>query len=311
MSGDAEQAARRAAQPGGLDGLRHLTETIAAMETLRTEIIGDLRRGPSASWDEIGRACGMTRQGATRRWSSALHASSFGQAAGAYQRGRPEYPESAVEWLVPRTARHVLDLGAGTGKLTRLLATVGASIKVTAVEPSEQMREQLAATVPGARVLAGSAESIPLDDASVDAVVVGHAWHWFDPDRAVPEAARVLKPGGTLALAWNMRDETTGWAAELGALMHQHSRQAINPEPDIGGPFGPPQRTAIRWSRPMTRGEIRDMVASRSYVITLPAAERDRLLAGIDEFLREHPRLRGREEIDLPYITHCTRVRRP
>lgn len=309
MEGQAEKAARQVAGPGGLDGLRQLTETISAMEKLRTQIIGDLRRGPSASWEEIGHACGMTRQGATRRWSSAVHAASFGKAADAYQRGRPEYPESAVEWLVPRRARRVLDLGAGTGKLTRPLADAG--LKVTAVEPSERMRDQLTDAVPGARVLAGSAENIPLEDGSVDAVVVGQAWHWFDPARAVPETARVLAPGGTLALAWNIRDESVPWVAALGALMHQHSEQVIDTRPDIGGPFGPPERTEIRWTRSMTRAEVHDMVASRSYVITLPDDERDRLLAEVDDFLREHPSLAGRDEIELPYVTYCTRVRRP
>lgn len=171
----ARQAARQVAGDGGLDGLARLTAAIAAMETGRAAIIGDLRRGPSASWEEIGAACGMTRQGATRRWSRLVQASSFGAAASQYQRGRPEYPWSAVEWLVPRRARRVLDLGAGTGKLTRSLASAG--LAVTAVEPSRGMREQLEAAVPGAVVLAGTAEKIPLADASVDAVVVAHAWH--------------------------------------------------------------------------------------------------------------------------------------
>ena len=115
----AKGTAEQVAGDGWLDGLARLTAAIAAMETRRAELIGELRRGPSASWEEIGAACGMTRQGATRRWSHRVQASSFGTAADQYQRGRPEYPQSAVEWLVPRRARSVLDLGAGTGKLTR------------------------------------------------------------------------------------------------------------------------------------------------------------------------------------------------
>lgn len=303
----AEQTARQVAAAGGVTALGRLTETISAMEKLRTQIIGDLRRGPSASWEEIGQACGMTRQGATRRWSAAAHAASFGEAAGAYRRGRPDYPESAVEWLVPRRARRVLDLGAGTGKLTRPLADAG--LRVTAVEPSQEMRAQLRDAVPGATVLGGSAERIPLDDASVDAVVVGHAWHWFDPALAVPEVARVLAPGGTLGLVWNIRDESVPWVAALGALMHQRTGQVIDTRPDIGAPFGQPERTEVRWSRPMTRAAIRDMVASRSYVITLPADERDQLLADVDDFLREDPGLTGADEVSFPYVTCCTRVR--
>lgn len=268
MTSPAEETARQTAGDGELAGLRRLTETIDAR---------------------------------------LVHSSSFGQAADAYRRGRPEYPEPAVEWLVPRRAKHVLDLGAGTGKLTRPL--IDAGLRVTAVEPSARMREQLADAVPEARVLAGSAEHIPLDDGSVDTVVVAQAWHWFDPALAVPEVARVLAPGGTLALAWNIRDESVPWVAALGALMHRHSAQVIDTRPDIGGPFGPAERTEIRWSRPMPKTEIRDMVASRSYVISLPDDERARLLAEVDEFLKEHPDLRLQEEVTLPYVTYCTRVR--
>jgi SAM-dependent methyltransferase len=309
VSEAAEETARQVAGDGGLDGLARLTAAIAAMETSRTVIIGELRRGPSASWEEIGASCGMTRQGATRRWSRLVHASSFGAAADSYQRGRPGYPQSAVEWLVPRRAETVLDLGAGTGKLTRSLA--GAGLKVTAVEPSRGMREQLAAAVPAARVLAGSAEKIPLADASVDAVVVAHAWHWFDAALAVPEIARVLVPGGTLSLVWNLRDEAEPWVAALGAIMHRYSAQVIDSSPVIGAPFGPPERIEVRWRQPVTRQEILDMVASRSYVISMPGPERDQLLGEVTELLAGHPDLSGHDVIELPYLARCTRVRLP
>jgi SAM-dependent methyltransferase len=304
---EADDVARRVAGGGGLDGLRRLTAAIAAMEASRTRVIGELRRGPSASWEEIGEACGMTRQGATRRWSRLVHASSFGAAADSYQRARPGYPASVVEWLVPRRARTVLDLGAGTGKLTRSLVAVG--LAVTAVEPSRGMREQLVAAVPGATVLAGSAEKIPLPGASVDAVVVGHAWHWFDMARAVPEVARVLVPGGTLALVWNDRDETEPWTAALGAIMHRQAAQVIDTSPEIGPPFGPPERMEVRWRQPVTRQDIVDLVASRSYVISMPAAEREQVLGEVAELLDDHPDLRGRDEIELPYVSRCTLVR--
>jgi len=302
----ANETARRVADSGGLDGLARLTAAIAAMETRRAEIIGELRRGPAASWEEIGAACGMTRQGATRRWSRQLHASSFGTAADQYQRGRPEYPRSAVEWLVPRRARTVLDLAAGTGKLTRSLAEAG--LNVTAVEPSAGMRAQLAAAVPAAVVHAGTAEKIPLADASVDAVVVAHAWHWFDAAHAVPEIARVLVPGGTLSLVWNMRDETVPWVAVLGAIMHRHSRQAIDASPEIGAPFGPPERMEVRWRQPAARQDILDLVASRSYVITMTEQERSELLGEVTELLNDHPALSGLDEIEMPYVARCTRV---
>lgn len=305
--GPAAGIARQVAGDGGLAGLRRLTGAIAAMEVARTAIISELRDGPSASWEEIGEACGMTRQGAARRWSKRVQASSFAAAAGSYQRGRPGYPPSVVEWLVPRRARRVLDLGAGTGQLTRLL--VAAGLVVTAVEPSQRMREQLAAAVPRASVLAGSAEQIPLPDASVDVVTVAHSWHWVDPARAVPEVARVLVPGGTLSLAWNERDESEPWMAALSAILHRRATgPAIDTSPQVGAPFGPPQRMEVRWRQPATPQQVLDMVASRSYVITLPEPERAELLSEVRELLDGHPDLRGRDELEVPYVSRCTRV---
>lgn len=296
------------AAPGGLEGLRRLSEAISAMEGRRTQIINQLRREHRASWDEIGQACGMTRQGATRRWSRKLHAASFDGAAGAYERGRPGYPLSAVEWAVPRAARRVLDLGAGTGKFTRLL--VDAGLDVVAVEPSESMRDQLVAAVPQAAVFEGSAERIPLPDASVDAVVVAQAWHWVDPRLAVAEVARVLRPHGTLSLVWNIRDHSEPWVALLDNILHQHTRQEIDTEPDLGAPFERLERTEIRWRHTLDRSELLDLVASRSYVIVLPEQHRTELLGSVEELLDTHPDLQGRERLDLPYVTRCTRARR-
>jgi SAM-dependent methyltransferase len=142
-----------------------------------------------------------------RRAASDLHPATrgFGLAADAYERGRPDYPVAAIEFLAERLGlrpgRTVLDLAAGTGKLTRLLVPTGA--EVIAVEPIEEMR----AKIEGARTLEGTAEAIPLDAASVDAVTVAQAFHWFKPDEALAEIRRVLRPGGGLALVWNVRDE--------------------------------------------------------------------------------------------------------
>ncbi|MBV6696837.1 class I SAM-dependent methyltransferase [Kitasatospora aureofaciens] len=304
----AHRIADDVAGDGGLAGLRRLSGVIGTLEDRRTALIEELRRGHHATWEEIGRACGMTRQGATRRWSGKLRARSFGAEATAYQHGRPGYPQALIGSAVPREARRVLDLGAGTGKLTRLL--VDAGLDVVAVEPDEAMRDQLAAAVPKAAVRAGSAERIPLADGSVDAVVVAQAWHWFDQNTAVPEIARVLAPGGTLSLVWNVRDESEPWAAELGALMHRSTRQEIDTQPVVPAPFGAPERLDIRWQHVTTRAGIVDMVASRSYVIALPEAERARLLADVEELLDTHPDLAGRDEIAMPYLTRCTSVRR-
>ena len=291
---------------GGLAGLSRMTGVIAELETRRTELIEQLRSQRLASWDEIGQACGMTRQGASRRWSKQAQATSFGDAAAAYQSGRPPYPASAVDWLAGE-ARRVLDLGAGTGKLTELLAARG--LEVTAVEPLPEMREQLAAAVPSAVVLDGSAERIPLADASVDAVIVAQAWHWFDPSLALPEIARVLVPGGTLGLVWNERDPSEPWVAELDRVLHRHTRQEYDTTPDLAKPFGAVERLEVRWEHPLTRAELLDMVASRSYVITMPEDDRTELMHQVAELLDSHLDLRGRKKLTMPYITRCTRAK--
>ncbi|GAB2581560.1 hypothetical protein GCM10027168_12860 [Streptomyces capparidis] len=153
-------------------------------------------------------------------------AASFGAAAAAYERGRPPYPPEAVAWLVPEDARRVVDLGAGTGKLTRALRAPGR--EVVAVEPSPGMREQFSRVLPDVPVLAGAGESVPLPDSSVDALVCAQAWHWVDPERAIPEAARVLRPGGRLGLVWNTRDVSVPWVAELDRVLRDWA--AVPPE---------------------------------------------------------------------------------
>lgn len=232
-------------------------------------------------------------------------ASSFGAAAEEYERGRPGYPPEAVAWLVPERARTVVDLGAGTGKLTRALRAPGR--EVIAVEPSAGMREQFARVLPDLRVLAGSGESIPLPDASADALVCAQAWHWVQPELAVPEAARVLRPGGRLSLVWNMRDLSVPWVAELDRLLRDYAaatnedRQANH----VGEPFGPLERQDFRWSQPIGAEEAVDMIASRSYVITMPPALRTELLGRVRALLAaERPTA-------MPYVTECYRTHVP
>ena len=150
----------------------------------------------------------------TDRDTHLQRAQSFGDVAEAYQQARPTYPAAAVDWVLAAAPGHdVLDLAAGTGKLTRTIIAAGAN--VTAVEPLDGMRAQLQAAYPDVPVHAGTAEQIPLDDESVDAVLVGQAFHWFDADGALNEIARVLRPGGVLGLLWNIRDDSIGWVAEL------------------------------------------------------------------------------------------------
>lgn len=149
----------------------------------------------------------------------ARRARSFGAAATSYELGRPGYPATLIRWCLPSTARLVCDLGAGTGKLTRQLLSLG--LEVIAVEPLGAMRALLPDC---AHALAGTAEQIPLAASSVDAVLAAQAYHWFDPDRALPEIARVLRPGGALAAVWNVLDDRVAWVAEVADAVQAEDR---------------------------------------------------------------------------------------
>jgi Methylase involved in ubiquinone/menaquinone biosynthesis len=237
-----------------------------------------------------------------------MRALSFGAAAAAYERGRPPYPAEAIDWLLPPGARRVLDLGAGTGKLTRLLRDRG--LDVLAVEPLGEMRDQLTRAVPGVRVLAGTAEEIPAADDGFDAVLVAQAWHWMDPVRALPEVARVLTPGGWLGLVWNYRDESVEWVARLGRLLRPYGADGGGGAvPVVGPPFEPVERHDVRWVHHLDARALIDMVASRSYIITLPDAERERVLGEVRRLLETDPALDDPSKIGLPYVTRCFRAR--
>src|SRR5215472_14819764 len=239
-----------------------------------------------------------------------MRAVSFGAIAGAYERGRPPYPFQALDWLLPPGAARVLDLGAGTGKLTRQLRDRG--LDVIAVEPSAGMREELHRAVPGVAVLAGTAEEIPLADGTVDMVIVAQAWHWVDPALAVPEAARVLAPGGRLALAWNRRVEDEQWVADLSAIIGSRGTPGSSRHfPEIGPPFGPAERRSVEWVHRLSRAEMTDWVASRSYVITLPDERRGAVMGQVRDLLGTHPALAGEDEIALNMVTRCSRADLP
>ena len=230
----------------------------------------------------------------------------FEAGAQAYEAARPGYPDEALDVLrdavgvAPGAA--VLDLAAGTGKLTRSLVSLGAS--VTAVEPVAGMRAQLAGVLPTVEVLEGTAEAIPFPDGSVDVVAVAQAFHWFDAPVAFAEIARVLRPGGRLALLWNERDEATPWVAEMSRLIRWHERTVSRYQhvswPDIvaaSGRFEPPQERTIRWEQPMTRDLLADRVRSISYIAAMPAPQREQLVADVVHLVR-----RLAEPIPLPYL---------
>jgi SAM-dependent methyltransferase len=236
------------------------------------------------------------------------HARSFGPAAERYDRIRPRYPEAAIRWILGDTPLTVIDVGAGTGILTRQLVALGH--RVIPVEPDPAMRERLVAAGGAPEPRAGSAEEIPLPDASVDAVVAGQAYHWFDPARAHPEIARVLRPGGVFGPLWNDRDEDVPWVAAL-------SRVAINRPPAkeappvAGGPwFGPVERAEFRHSVTNTPETLVELMQSRSYHLTATPAQQAEMDAAIRDLCATHPELAGRAEFELPYITRTYRTRR-
>jgi SAM-dependent methyltransferase len=237
-------------------------------------------------------------------------ANSFGAVADVYERGRPSYPVEAIDWLVPAHATRVADVGAGTGKLTRQLRERG--LDVIAVEPSAGMREELRRAVPGAAVMAGTAEEIPLAAGTVDVVIVAQAWHWVDPALAVPEVARVLAPGGRLALLWNRRVEDEQWVADLSTIIGSRGTPGSSRHfPEIGPPFGPAERRSVEWVHRLSRAEMTDWVASRSYVITLPDERRHAVMRQVRDLLDTHPALAGEDEIKLNMVTRCSRADLP
>jgi SAM-dependent methyltransferase len=233
---------------------------------------------------------------------------SFGSVAALHERYRPGYPAEAVAWLLGPGPLRVLDLGAGTGKLTR--AVLAAGHDVVAVEPDAEMRAELAARLPGVSLHAGSAEQIPLPDASVDAVTLGQAFHWIDRGGALPEIARVLRPGGVLAVTWNLRDESVAWAAELTAATDggDSTRDAREEIDSFGDAFDPVEHARFAHVFPVDVDGLAGLVASWSYTITRPADERERILEDVQALGRRVAAPDG--TIAVPFVTVCLRARR-
>jgi SAM-dependent methyltransferase len=229
----------------------------------------------------------------------------WGDSAEVYERARPEYPPEAIDFLHEiglSDDSDVLDLAAGTGKLTRALIAAGA--RVTAVEPLFAMRQMLQQRLPEATVTEGTAEHIPVQDATEDLVTVAQAFHWFDADKAVTEIARVLRPGGGLAAIWNVRDESVEWMAMIRELIEEaradtpsHTSGDWRKPFDAGGPFEPLRLETFRHVQALPRADAVDVFASRSYVASLPDAERSHLLERVAE---QVPRT---DTVEIPYIT--------
>ncbi|MCF2530321.1 class I SAM-dependent methyltransferase [Yinghuangia soli] len=251
--------------------------------------------------------------------------SSFGSAAAAYAEHRPDYAPDAVRWALDPAPRsgpvlRVLDLGAGTGKLTAVLAASG--VDVVAVEPDPAMRAELSRELPDVRALAGNAENIPLPDGSVDAVVAGNAMHWFDMAAAGPEIARVLVPGGILSGLWNVLDDRVTWITGLARVA---GSAAVGPRDTVGAwraatadlylprtgaaRFGAAEQNEFAHRQQRTADSLVAALATRAGMLVMPDAERRSALARIRAYLAAREETAD-GEFTLPMATGVLRTRR-
>jgi SAM-dependent methyltransferase len=245
---------------------------------------------------------------------NAIHqaAQAFDGAAEVYDRGRPSFPPESVATLVDvlgiEPGVRVLDLAAGTGKLTRMLAPTGAEL--VAVEPLGGMRARLEASLPGVRALEGTAEAIPLPDASVEAVTVAQAFHWFDGSAALAEIHRVLAPGGRLGLLWNVKDEKEDWVVQLGEIIEPYrgtaprvlsgAWRAAFEETDLFTPLAAKHFSHVH--EVDAEGAV-DRVVSISFIAALPRAEREQVGERVRRLLAQHPETRTQQTFRVPYRT--------
>lgn len=242
----------------------------------------------------------------TDRWDlydeRRARAASFRQIGSDYEKYRPDQPDEVTAWMIG-DARQVLDLGAGTGKLTDSLLRLGREVR--AVDPASSMLSELTRKHPELPCLLGTAEAIPLPAHSVDAVVIGSAWHWMDAQRTGAELARVLRPGGVLGLSWNGPDRSVDWVVALYAVPHTDGER-ISPlvrshDPEHPGHgFGPLEEKEFRWSRPMTREQLFAEQTTHSGWLLADPDTRARWSKHLGEQLDRDPHTAGHQRIDVP-----------
>ncbi len=238
--------------------------------------------------------------------SDEVRALSFRSVADVYDRARPAYPVEAAEWLVGSSdPAVVVELGAGTGKLTETLLAAGH--EVVATDPLPEMLGLLRGRAPGARTAVATAEAIPLPSGFADVVVCAQSFHWFDHEVALPEIARVLRPGGVLAMTWNLRDDGIPWVRRLWSMIGApDSFESLAAPAEGAADFGEVEHRDFRNWQDLRRDDLLDLVRSRSYVVTLPEDERTDVLRRVGELYDEYGR--GPDGMRLPYLTRCYRA---
>jgi SAM-dependent methyltransferase len=236
----------------------------------------------------------------------------FTKGASAYERGRPDYPAAAIVFMAGQlglaAGSTVVDIGAGTGKLARLLLGTGA--EVIAVEPVAAMRDQFTRVLPHTRILEGTAEVLPLTDGSADAATAAQAFHWFANAKALAEIHRVLKPHGRLGLIWNNRNANSGWTREVCALIEREADDLPryrkgnwkNAFAEYAG-FRPVTEQSFDHAQRGDFTMVTDRISSLSFVANMDEAERAKLIGEVRQLLERHPETRGQEIIEIPYKT--------
>lgn len=237
----------------------------------------------------------------------------FEKAADAYERARPGYPDEAVDWLVEQLPDGlIVDLAAGTGKMTRALVARG--LDVVAVEPVAAMRAKLVSALPDVRALDGTAESMPFADGEAAAVVVAQAFHWFKHDEALTEIQRVLRPEGRLAIVWNVRDERVEWVAHITDIIKPYEGEGGVEIPrfrhgawkralDATTLLKPVAEEAMKYVETMDIERLVDRVNSTSFIAALPEEARSKVDDEVRALATEHADLQGRRTFGFPYVT--------
>jgi len=251
--------------------------------------------------------------------------------ASTYERFRPGPPPAAIAWMLPDSAKIVVDLGAGTGAMTKDL--LGKVDRVIAIEPDDRMREILASNLPEVTALRGTGESMPLDTSSVDVVLASSSWHWMDPDRALQETARVLVPGGTLGVVWAGPDPDGPFVSQAQAMLTAMSSGQKGPtassdhEPDLGREvmdtenrvetvvripddslFTQPEQTSLTWDVPLTADELIGLLGTFSWIITMPDDRRAHVISEARRVLRDGLGISGDVTVNIQYRSEVWRT---